>query len=461
MTKRIDLRRHCLAGGPQIVALGAERHVNRDQLRDRVLELSRALAARPEHRWGIWHHSAWDFLCSFMALALAGKQIVMPHNMQTGTAQVLAKHYQMLLTDAPLTAELHSSEGQLTPEQLLADGTAPVSDLPVPTEPVDLILFTSGSTGEPQPIRKTLELLELELATLERNFGPRLGQTSVLSTVSHQHIYGLLHHLLWPWWRGAPFVIAPCQFPEELAVALRRWQPATLVSSPTHLSRLPRASAFRNRPEGVQEVISSGGLLAEQDALAMAELTGSAPLEILGSTETGSVAWRRRTGGERWQPLQGVMVERSANDCLLVKSPHVGRAEGFEMGDRVQLLDDGGFILLGRADRIVKVEGKRLSLTEMQRHLEAHGAIAEARIILVKGRREQLAVVATLTEAGQAQLASGGKLALNQALRAELRNYFETPVLPRRWRYVDELPYNAQGKVTEAALQEILNGDGP
>src|SRR5690625_7183146 len=99
MTKRIDLRRHCLAGGPQIVALGAERHANRDQLRDRVLELSRALAARPEHRWGIWHHSAWDFLCSFMALALAGKQIVMPHNMQTGTAQVLAKHYQMLLTD--------------------------------------------------------------------------------------------------------------------------------------------------------------------------------------------------------------------------------------------------------------------------------------------------------------------------------------------------------------------------
>src|SRR5690625_5781917 len=79
------------------------------------------------------------------------------------------------------------------------------------------------------------------------------------------------------------------------------------------------------------------------------------------------------------------------------------------MGDRVQLLDDGGFILLGRADRIVKVEGKRLSLTEMQRHLEAHGAIAEARIILVKGRREQLAVVATLTEAGQAQLASGDR----------------------------------------------------
>src|SRR5690625_2903384 len=97
----------------------------------------------------------------------------------------------------------------------------------------------------------------------------------------------------------------------------------------------------------------------------------------------------------------------------------------------------------------------------MQRHLEAHGATAEARIVRVEGRRDQSGGVATGTEAGQAQLASGGKLALNQALRAELRNYFETPVLPRRWRYVDELPYNAQGKVTETALQEILNGDGP
>src|SRR5690625_5493557 len=152
----------------------------------------------------------------------------------------------------------------------------------------------------------------------------------------------------------------------------------------------------------------------------MAELTGSAPLEILGSTEAGSVARRRSTGGERWQPLQGVTVERSENVCLLVKSPHVGRADGFEMGDRVQLLDDGGFILLGRADRIVKVEGKRLSLTEMQRHLEAHGAIAEARIILVKGRREQLAVVATLTEAGQAQLAKIGRASCRESEEVEV-----------------------------------------
>src|SRR5690625_6159183 len=99
----------------------------------------------------------------------------------------------------------------------------------------------------------------------------------------------------------------------------------------------------------------------------MAELTGGAPLERLGSTETGSVAWRRRTGGERWQPLQGVTVERSANDCLLVKSPHVGRADGFEMGDRVQLLDDGGFIVLRRPRRLGTVERHGLPLTGLQR----------------------------------------------------------------------------------------------
>lgn len=453
MTISINLLRHCLAGGPQTVALDAEQHFSRDLLRTRVLELSQALAARPERGWGIWYSSAWDFLCGFMALALAGKQIVMPHNMQTGTAQVLARHYEMLLTDASLPG---SAGGQLTAGQLLAGERAP---LPDPALPVELVLFTSGSTGEPQPIHKTLALLEVELATLEQNFGARLGQASVLSTVSHQHIYGLLHSVLWPWWRGAPFVTAPCQYPEELAASLRQWQPATLVSSPTHLSRLPRSSAFRTRPEGLVEVVSSGGLLAEQDALAMAELTGLAPLEILGSTETGGVAWRRRTGGERWQPLQGVTVRLSPNGCLQVASAHLGSDDGFEMGDRAQLLDDGGFTLLGRADRIVKVEGKRLSLTEMQGHLEAHAAIADARVTLVHGRREQVAVVATLTETGQALLASAGKLALNQQLRAELLNYFEAPVLPRRWRYVDELPYNAQGKVTEAALQALLNGD--
>src|SRR5690554_4823706 len=129
MTICIDLRRHCLAGGQQAVAIGAEHHFSGEQLRARACELGQALAARPEQRWGIWYSNAWDFLCGFMALALANKHIVMPHNRQAGTAQVLAQHYQALLTDVPLaqTSESDTAEVQLTPAQLLA---GPRTELP-------------------------------------------------------------------------------------------------------------------------------------------------------------------------------------------------------------------------------------------------------------------------------------------------------------------------------------------
>ncbi|MDQ2076974.1 AMP-binding protein [Marinimicrobium sp. ABcell2] len=452
MTPSIDLRQHCLAGGPQPVALSAHGSFSRDQLRERASTLGQALAARPEQRWGIWYQDAWDFLCGFMALALAGKQIVMPHNMQAGTAHQLARAFDVLLTDAPLP-EL--AKTQLTPDRLIQ---GPRSDLPSPDTSIELVLFTSGSTGEPQPVHKTLVLLESELATLQRCFGDQMGKASVISTVSHQHIYGLLHSVLWPWWRGAPFVVAPCQYPEELVKRLAEWQPATLVSSPTHLSRLPQAPAFQAQPGGLAEIVSSGGPLAEQYALAMAELTGRAPLEILGSTETGGVAWRRRTEGDRWEPLPGVAISLSSQGCLRVNSPHLGSEDSFDMGDRAEVFEDGRFALLGRADRVVKVEGKRLSLTEMQKHLESHPAIASARVTVVRGRREEVGVVATLSREGQTLLDAQGKLALNQRLRRDLLAYFEAPLLPRRWRYVDNLPYNAQGKVTETDLQTLLTG---
>lgn len=86
MTASINLRRYCLVGGSETVAHGEGGPFDRDQLRARVLALAPALAARPEHSWGIWYRDAYEFLCAFMALALAGKRLVMPHNMQPGAA---------------------------------------------------------------------------------------------------------------------------------------------------------------------------------------------------------------------------------------------------------------------------------------------------------------------------------------------------------------------------------------
>ncbi len=61
-----------------------------------------------------------------------------------------------------------------------------------------LVLYTSGSTGAAQPVAKNLGQMAAEVAHLEKQFGALLGAADVISTVSHQHIYGLLFNVLWP-----------------------------------------------------------------------------------------------------------------------------------------------------------------------------------------------------------------------------------------------------------------------
>jgi 3-hydroxymyristoyl/3-hydroxydecanoyl-(acyl carrier protein) dehydratase len=139
--------------------------------------------------------------------------------------------------------------------------------------------------------------------------------------------------------------------------------------------------------------------------------------------------------------------------------------------DRATPAGDGmdGFELHGRADRIVKIEEKRVSLTAMEQCLATHGAVAEARVLMLGEERPDVdadgavvahaarpAVVAALTEAGRATLQRIGKPALVAELREALFAAVDRVALPRRWRFVDALPVNAQGKSTEALLGALF-----
>ncbi|MDO6748501.1 AMP-binding protein [Gilvimarinus sp. 1_MG-2023] len=455
MSTSFNIGSLALQGGAHCVALDAQRRYSADDLKLRVEALYQSLVQKDEHHVGVWLTNPWDFLCVFIALALAGKRIVMPHNLQAGTADCLGQHFSALISDDPALA-LHSSYWQL--EQLLAetDNPADLGEQDI-NEQVELVLFTSGTTSTPQPIAKTFADLHCELAELQQVFADAVAQHPVLATVSHQHIYGLLHFLLWPLARRAPIMLEAGHYPEVLAGQVAQLAPVVLVSSPTHLSRLPQTPVFCQQAEGLAAIFSSGGLLAETDAQAMANIVGHAPWEILGSTETGGVAYRRRSESSFWAALPGVEVEPTAEGQLRVRSAHLGGLHEFVMGDKVEFLADGRFHLLGRADTVVKVEGKRLSLSEMEARLSEHPWVQESRVAVVRGRRDEVGMVVALSEVGLSALHNEKKLFINTTLKNHLSTYFERPLLPRRWRYFTTLPRNNQGKVVAATIQQLLS----
>jgi len=81
--------------------------------------------------------------------------------------------------------------------------------------------------------------------------------------------------------------------------------------------------------------------------------------------------------------------------------------------------------------------------------LEARGVVAP-----VLGSR--IVAVAVPNGAGHALLVECGKRGLIDALRQSLADDIDAIALPRRWRFVDALPSDAQGKVTEARLLELF-----
>ncbi len=326
-----------------------------------------------------------------------------------------------------------------------------------------LVVYTSGSTGAAQAIPKQLAQLSSEVATLEALFGPRIDQAEIVATVSHQHIYGLLFKVLWPLAAGRAIHAHSLNFPEQLAHVLGT-RNCVLVTSPAHLKRLPGHLAWAAAAQHLCAVFSSGGPLATEAAFAAANLLGQTPIEVYGSSETGGIGWRQRQPGDigAWLALPNVEWRVAIDDNLLeVRSPHLDGDGWLRLADRVQATGSGRFLLLGRSDRIVKIEEKRISLDALEAALSASSLVVDARVIVcgeVAGRRQQLAAFVVASEQGRLVLAEGGKLALNRRLRALLAGAVEAVGAPRRWRYLDQMPLDAQGKTTHAQLLALLDG---
>jgi len=412
-----------------------------------------AFEARSEQRFGLFHSDAWQFAAALFGAWQAGKMLILPGDTQPATLAALA-------------GEVDAFAGQL-PSQLgkpALPEAVPSGDLgrsrPFDQGRVGVGVMTSGSTGVPVVFPKQLGQLEREVAALESVFGERLGKVRVLGTVSHQHIYGLLFRVLWPLSAGRVFEGEQLFFAEEIVAHAERAPSVVLISTPAHLKRLPEALPWARARSHFRAVFSSGGPLDFPSALASRDCFGSFPLEIFGSSETGGIAFRERSEDEvAWTTLPGVEVAvDAAGGVLRVHSPHLADDEWLTTSDRVRLLDAGSFELLGRSDRIVKIGEKRVSLSAVEAALGESEWVQQARVVVVEGERDELGAVVVPSAAGRELLEREGKLGLNRVLKAAAASRVEPVGLPRRFRYLERLPENSQGKVVEAELRALFTG---
>lgn len=429
------------------------------------------IPATEHKRWALCFKDSAQFTTALLAVLSNNREPILLPNNQPGTLKALADEYDAILTDEQChtQGQRHSSEGG-NPEIILSSRFSEN----------DITFFTSGSTGEPKKVSRTLKQLICEIEALEQLFGTRMANSVIYSTVSHQHIYGFLFYILWPLYAGRKTHQPVLSYPEQIIEAINNATSAvTIISSPALLKRIDNLTVTPLK-KGIQgnngilafagmthqgekrntTIFSSGGLLEKADADQVYNCVGSYPIEVFGSTETSGVAYRQQDQltNNSWQPLPGVQLSLAAdNHCLVVRSAFIDDQNCITMGDIAQIHNDGSFDLLGRADRIVKIEEKRASLPAIEHLLAQDELVSAAYTLKLDGKRQSIGAIIELTPKGQNLLEKMGKLWLNNRLKIVLCEHIERLLLPRQFRYVEKIPTNSQGKYVLTELKQLFD----
>ncbi|WP_261118745.1 AMP-binding protein [Serratia ficaria] len=428
-----------------LVAWRGERALSLGQFRRDVAALAARLTARPETRWALCFDDSYRFAVALLAALYAKKLPVIFGHQREAILKEQRRDFDALLTDLPLDPG--------APVMAVEEDTERARALPEWPRDPQFILCTSGSTGQPQAVVKSVACMESESELLAARWLPAFQGGCVAASVSHQHMYGLSFRLFLPLAFGLPFDAQPTEYHEQL-IARRQGRRLIFISSPAWLKRLDNRLAFSE----CLQVFSAGGPLSLAEAQLAQQMLGVLPLEIYGTTETGMLAWRMQRQAETpWRLFEPIALSREPDGGVSVRSPLIGEA-GMRLSDIIALAPDGRqFHLEGRADRIIKVEEKRLSLTEIERRLQSLPAIADASVLTLQQHgRTLLAAVIVLTPLGQARRRALTEGEFTRELRQALRAWLEPVALPRRWRIIAAMPLNPQGKRAYAELRELF-----
>jgi acyl-coenzyme A synthetase/AMP-(fatty) acid ligase len=394
----------------------------------------------------------YDFMVLLAAALLNGQTTVLPPSRAPRAVEAAAQGWSSVLfaqglDDLPMPDSAAMPAGD--PETLAAR---------LPLSPGQVHVFTSGSTGEPVRHEKSWETLaggaQLTAEVIARaGLGP--GQCMIVGTTPHQHMFGLEAAVFTGLAHGFCLYDAPVFYPADLEILVARAgalgiSNLVLISSPPHLKFL--RETLRQTPQ-VRCIISATAPL-HRDIAASLEADGDRRVfEIYGSTETGSLAWRRTAIGELWTPLEGFRLTPGEGGWF-AEAPHL--AGGAILGDDIELCADNRFRLLGRHGDMVRIAGKRQSLGALNAALTAMPGIRDGVVIreTVDGDDRLSAVVVLAPDSTM------NAEALRQAVRAHLRGHFDPVFVPRRVRITDRLPRNETGKI-EAADLAALAGAKP
>lgn len=360
---------------------------------------------------------------------------------------------------------------------------APTSDVEAPPD-LAVIIQTSGTTGQPKGVMLSHSALHYQAQATSEVLGYTPNDHLYLP-IPLWHSYGLSVLLSAQWSRASLFLngaVAPNRLVDQILTegctsfdavpALYHWLLEYLAREPA----LARQLREQVRLWGIGGDRAPTALMNRFEAI-----IGRPLLDGYGLTEAGpNVAiatpesWRPGYSG---RPLPGTELRLERGDPdeppeLFVRSPGlmlgywgepaetqaVLRDGWLQTGDLAEIDESGRLRIIGRRGGRIITAGANVAPAEVEDLLLRLPWVGEAAVIGLPDEDRGEIVVAFIVPTFNEPI---GEPPAQAILRQELARQLERHKVPRRIRYIANLPRNANGKVDRARLRELgAGGEG-
>ncbi len=379
---------------------------------------------------------------ALLAALASGSVLVLPHSFSKPGLAQMQEVTGVVAAVVDVTRDLPHTIRRISCDTLARSASLPVMEIKADTELIRI--FTGGSTGTPKIWSKTAGNIFGEALYMASRY-QICNKDSILATVSPYHIYGFLFSVVIPLVASAVVSAEIPTFPAEIVETAQQQEATILVSVPPHY----RVLKERNLGATLRLAFSSAGMLEKDHSLGFASHNTIGVVEVYGSTETGGLATRNRSIGQKFfKPLEPVCC-KIRQERLYVQSPFLSpdltvNSDGFFLsGDRVREEENSEFSLHGRADAIIKVAGIRVDLDEVRDFLQTQPGVEECVVLSLPdttGRGNRIAA-----------LLRGNSISINQ-IKASMVKTLDSAALPKCIKVVADIPVTTNGKYDRDAI---------
>ena len=466
------------AAAPERLALvaltrdGDRRELSFGEVADRSARLAGALAARGVRRGDvvmtlIGSRPEWVYAMvgcwRLGAVAQPCTEQLRPADLRARIEAVEPGAFVADERDAALVAEAGFDGPVLVvpDESLFEAEPAPAAELD-PEDPV-LIVFTSGTAGEPKPIRHGARYLAGQRVQAEHWYGAGPRDLCWCTAASGWSL-SARNAFVAAWVRGAAALLHDARFdPAERLDVLERERVNVLCMSPTEYRSIAKRGELRPLP-ALRHAAAAGEPLNPEVVLTWQEQIGVSVHDGYGQTETGHLTGmpigppvrpgsmgRPLPGFRAWIDEGELVIDPATVPTFFIDGD---RDRPWRTGDRVSEDEDGYLWFEGRTDDVIISAGYRIGPFEVESALVAHPAVAEAAAVAAPDElRGQVVRAVVVLQPGNAP---------SDELARELQDHVKEQTAPYKYpRLVDfasELPKTPSGKIRRSLLREARPG---